>query len=154
MVAINTNFPPPKPGEPTWWEKGAQKVGINVQAEQSKAQNARDNLQRLLANDAPRMTTADLAHLFQPVLLTTPPELDRLVSDSNADYLKGLRSLEQNLDALARASTGEQATVIPQARASLTQARAAHTALADKFSNVGNEGLNKELAVLLAQRNR
>jgi type VI secretion system protein ImpL len=152
MVAVNTNFPPPKPGEPSWWEKGAQKVGLSsiTQAE-SKAQNANDRIRQVLANDAPRMTTADLARLFQPVLLTTPPDLDRLVSDTNADYLKGLRSLEQNLDALARASTAEQATVIPQARASLTQAHASHTALADKFSNVGNEGLNKELAVLLVQ---
>ena len=152
LAAVNTNFPPAKPGEPNWWEKGAQKVGLGglVQAE-SKGKKAGDQLRQFLADDARMMTSADVARLFQPVLFTTPAELDRLVNDNDGAYVLGLRGLQQSLDALARASSTEKATVIPQARTALAQARASQAGLADKFTDVGNEGLSRALSNLLDQ---
>jgi type VI secretion system protein ImpL len=152
LAAVNTNFPAAKPGELSWWEKGAQKVGLGglVQA-QSKGAKAIDRARQFVGDDTIMMTSADVARLFQPVVFTTPPELDRLVNDNDGAYVQGLRGLQQSLEALARASTAERATVIPQARTSLTQARAAQAGLADKFTDVGNEGLSRKVADLLGQ---
>ncbi len=152
MVATNTNFQLAKPGEPSFWEKGARKFGLgSVVDDKAKAQKAAGQVEQAISGDAPRMTTADLARLFQPVAFTTPPEVDRLVNDNDAEYVKGLRGLGDSLDALGRASSTERAAAIPQARTALTQARTSHDALADKFFDVGNEGLNKQLSDLLDQ---
>jgi len=148
LIAINNGFQPPKADDPSVFDKGLQKLGLA--ATKAKAEKAADRAEQL-AGGAPRMTTADLARLFQPVLLTTPPDLDRLVNDNNAEYVKGLRGLQQSLDALARASAAEEVTAIPQARTALVQAHAARAALADKFLDVGNQGINRELADLLDQ---
>jgi type VI secretion system protein ImpL len=148
LVAVNTSFPPPKPGEQSVLDKVINKAGFG--SSKAKADKASDRVQQFLAGDA-RMTTADLAKLFQPVLFTAPPDLDRLVNDNNIEYVKGLRGLQQNLDALARASAAERMTAIPQARTAFVQARAARAALADKFLDVGNQGLNRQLADLLEQ---
>jgi len=152
LAAVNTNFPPAKPGELSWWEKGAQKVGLSglVQT-QAKGEKAVDRLRRIAGDDTIMMTPADVARLFQPVVFTTPPDLDRLVNDNNGAYVQGLRGLQQSLDALARASAAEKATVIPQARTSFNQASAARAGLADKFTDVGNEGLSRKVADLLDQ---
>jgi len=151
MAAENTNFQPPKPGELTWWEKAAQKVGFGgaLQAE-SAGEKSVSRVGQLLSSDAPLMTAADVATLFQPVLITTPPA-DLLVNANNKDYVEGLRKLTQGLDGLSRASTAERAGALAAANAALTQASAAHTALSDKFPDVGKEGLNKMLADLLNQ---
>ena len=149
LVAANTGFAPPKADEPSVFDKVVQKAGLG--ATKAKADKASNRVEQIFSGGAPRMTTGDLARLFQPVLLTTPPELDRLVNDNNTEYVKGLRALQQNLDALARASAAERMTAIPQARAALVQAHSVRSALADKFLDVGNEGLNKQLADLLDQ---
>ncbi len=149
LVAINTGFQPPKADEPSVLDKGLQKFGLA--ATKAKAEKAANRAEQFLAGGAPRMTTGDLARLFQPVLLTTPPDLDRLVNDNNAEYVKGLRALQQSLDALVRASAAEEVTAIPQARTALVQAHAARAALADKFLDVGNQGINRQLADLLDQ---
>lgn len=152
LVATNTNFPPSKPGELSFWEKQAKKVGFGaVVDDKAKANKAVGQVQQAVGGDSSGLTTADLARLFQPVEFTTPAEVDRLVNDNDADYVKSLRGLDDSLDALARASTTERATAIPQARTALTQAQASEAALADKFFDVGNEGLNKQLADLLNQ---
>jgi type VI secretion system protein ImpL len=148
LVAMNTSFPLPKPGEPSIFDKGLQKLGLGTT--KAKADKASDQVQHFIVGDT-RMTTGDLAKLFQPVSFTTPPETDRLVNDNDAEYVKGLRTLQQSLDALARASAAERMTAIPQARTALVQAHAARAALADKFLDVGNEGLNRQLADLLDQ---
>lgn len=152
LVAVNTNFPPPKADEPSYWDKLAQNVGLNglLQAK-SQALSAEDKARQLLAPEAPLMTTADLARLFQPVRYATPPDLDRLVNDKNKPYIDGLRGLQQGMDGFDRAATAERPAAINQARAALAQARMAHDALADNFSDVGNEGLNKVLSDLLDQ---
>jgi type VI secretion system protein ImpL len=152
MVAANTNFQLPKPGEPSWWDKGLQKAGLgSVVDNKNKAAKAADQVEQAIGVNTPGLTTADLARLFQPVAFTTPPAADRLVSDNNADYIKGLRGLDDSLDALGRASAADRATAIPQALAALTQAKGSETALADKFFDVGNQGLNKQLGDLLVQ---
>jgi type VI secretion system protein ImpL len=148
LVAINTGFQAPKADEPSVIDKGLQKFGLS--AAKSKAEKASNRVEQMLGG-VPRMTSADLARLFQPVLLTTPPDLDRLVNDNNTEYVKGLRGLQQSLDALARASAAEEVTAIPQARTALVQAHAARAALADKFLDIGNQGINRELADLLDQ---
>jgi type VI secretion system protein ImpL len=152
LAAVNTNFPPAKPGELSWWEKGAQKVGLGgvVQAQQ-KGEKAADRLRQFVADDTIMMTPADVARLFQPVAFTTPPDVDRLVGDNDGAYVQALRGLQQGLEALARASPAEKATATPQARTALAQARAAHAGLADKFTDVGNEGLSRQLIDLLDQ---
>lgn len=152
LVSANTDFPPPKPGELTWWEKGAKKVGFGSAVDdKAKATKAVDRVEQAVGGDSPRLTTADLARLFQPVQYTTPAQVDRLVNDNDADYIKGLRGLQSSLDALGRAASSERATAIPQAQGALNQAKASETALADKFFDVGNEGLNKQLSDLLEQ---
>lgn len=156
LAAVNTSFPPAKPGELSWWEKRAQDVGLGglVQAQaqaQAKDDKAVAQLRQLAGDDTIMMTAADVARMFQPVALTTPPELDRLVNDNDAAYVQGLRGLQQSLEALSRASGAEVATVIPQVQTALTQARSAQTALADKFTDVGNEGLSRQVADLLEQ---
>jgi type VI secretion system protein ImpL len=152
MAAVNTNYQPPKPGEKSWWEKGAQKVGLGrlVQAK-AKGEKAADQALQFVVNDSITMTTADIGRLFQPVLFTTPPDQDLLVNDRDTAYVNGLRDLQRNLEALDRASTAEKAAVIPQARAALILARKAHADLADKFTDVGNEGLKGRLSNLLEQ---
>jgi len=150
LVAINTNFPQPKPGESTL-EKGAKKIGLGgfVQAK-TKAEAAGGQLESLVPGGARRMTKADLGKLFQPMQFTTPdPGL--LVNENDGEYVKSLRALQQSLDSLANASTTDRATIIPQAHASATQAHTSRNALADKFYDVGNEGLNRLLADLLEQ---
>jgi type VI secretion system protein ImpL len=151
LVSTNTDFAPPKPGELSWWERGAKKFGLGTGNNKTKPGKGVDQREQALGADSPRMTTADLARLFQPVQFTTPAEVDRLVNDNDSDYVKGLRGLQSGLDALGRASATERATAIPQAQVALNQARASQTALADKFYDVGNVGLNKQLATLLEQ---
>jgi len=148
LVAINTGFQGPKADEPSVIDKGLQKFGFS--ATKAKVDKASNRVEQALGG-VPRMTSADLARLFQPVLLTTPPDLDRLVNDNNTEYVKGLRGLQQSLDALSRASAAEEVTAIPQARTALVQAHAARAALADKFQDIGNQGINRELADLLDQ---
>jgi type VI secretion system protein ImpL len=152
LAAVNTGFPGPKPGELSFWEKGAQKVGLGslVQAE-AKGQKAIDRARQLVTDDSVAMTPADVARLFQPVLFTTPPEVDRLVNDNDMAYVMGLRGLQQNLEALGRATPAEKAAFIQQAQMALSQARMAHAGLADKFTDVGNEGLSRQLSNLLQQ---
>ncbi len=148
LVAENTNFPSAKQGEPSWWDRIG--LGSLVQS-QSRAEQTTDRIRQLLKSDAPPLTTADLARLFQPVLYTTPAELPVLVNDNNRPYVEGLRGLARHLDALARVPRAEKVTLIPPARAALDQAEQAHVKLADNFHNVGNEGLNKQLSSLLKQ---
>jgi type VI secretion system protein ImpL len=152
MAAANTNFPPPKPGEQSMWEKTAQTIGLGglVQAK-AKGEKAAEQARSLIPDDSIAMTTADIFRLFQPVLFTTPPDLDRLVNDNDMAYVAALRALQQNLEALGRASAAERATAIPQAQGALAQARAAQAGLADKFTDVGNEGLSRQLSSLLLQ---
>ena len=152
MAAVNTNFTPAKPGEPSWWEKGADKVGLGnlVQAKKNGTDVAA-RIKQYVADDSLLMTSADVARLFQPVAFTTPPELDRLVNDNDGAYVQGMRGLQQSLEALARASTQERLAAIPQARTALQQATAAHLGLSDKFTDVGNEGLSRQVSLLLEQ---
>ena len=152
MAAINTSFPPPKPGEPSMWDKAAQTVGLGglVQAK-AKGEKAVAQVQQLIPDNTVTMTSGDIFRLFQPVLFTTPPELDRLVNDNDMAYVTGLRGLQQSLEAYGRATQAEKATVIPQAQAALSQAKMAHAALADKFTDVGNEGLSRIVSNLLYQ---
>jgi type VI protein secretion system component VasK len=63
----------------------------------------------------------------------------------------GLRGLQKALDELARASPADLQALIPPARQALAQAKSAHHALADKFDDAGNQGLNRDLADLLEQ---
>lgn len=151
MVAVNTNFPPPKAAAVGLVEKGATRLFPGLAQAKDKAQAAKSEAEQLVDGGTPRMTAVDLFRLFQPVLLTTPPDIDRLVNDNDGDYVKNLRSLEQSLDALGRASTTELAAAIPQARTALAQARTAHAALADKFFDLGKEGVNKQAEDLLEQ---
>jgi type VI secretion system protein ImpL len=152
LVATNTNFQLPKPGELSGWEKGAKKYGLGGAVDdKAKAVKTAQQVEQAIGPDTPRLTTADLARLFQPVAFTTPPDVDRLVNDNDADYVKGLRALGDSLDNMGRAAAAERATVIPAARTVLTQAKNSQVALADKFFDVGNEGLNKQLADLLEQ---
>lgn len=152
MAAVNTNFPPARPGEPSWWEKGAQKVGLGdlVQKQKQGAQTA-DRIRQFVADDSLLMTSADVARLFQPVTFTTPPEVDRLVNDNNGAYVQGMRSLQQSLEVLARASSAERGAALRQTRSVQQQAFTAHLALSDKFTDVGNEGLSRRVSVLLEQ---
>ena len=152
MAAINTSFPPPKPGEPSMWDKAAQTVGLGglVQAK-AKGEKAVTQVQQLIPDNSVMMTAGDIFRLFQPVLFTTPPELDRLVNDNDMGYVTGLRGLQQSLEAYGRATQAEKPTAIPQAQAALSQARMAHAALADKFTDVGNEGLSRIVSNLLLQ---
>jgi type VI secretion system protein ImpL len=151
MAAENTNFQQPKQGELNWWDKAAQKVGFGGLAQaESDAAKTQSRVSQILANDAPLMTAADVATLFQPVLVTTPPA-DLLVNGNDKDYVEGLRKLREGLDAFNRASTADRPNALAGANATLMQARAAHAALADKFPDVGKEGLNKLLSDLLKQ---
>ena len=118
-------------------------LGSLVQAE-AKGQKAIDRARQLVTDDSVAMTPADVARLFQPVLFTTPPEVDRLVNDNDMAYVMGLRGLQQNLEALGRATPAEKAAFIQQAQMALSQARMAHAGLADKFTDVGNEGLSRQ----------
>ena len=151
MAAENTNFQPAKPGDLNWWEKAAQKVGFGgaLQAE-SDAEKTAGRLSQLLASDAPLMAPADVATLFQPVLIATPPP-DLLINANNKEYVEGLRKLREGLDGLVKASAADQAAAITAANGALTQARMALAALTDKFSDVGKEGLNKLLSEFLKQ---
>jgi len=152
MAAINTSFTPPKPGEPSMWDKAAQTVGLGglVQAK-AKGEKAVAQAQQLIPDNSVMMTTGDIYRLFQPVWFTTPPELDRLVNDNDMAYVAGLRGLQQSLEAYGRATQAEKATVLPQAQAAMSQAKMAHAALADKFTDVGNEGLSRIVSNLLLQ---
>src|SRR6202041_1159988 len=70
MAAENTNFPLSKQAELSWWDKAAQKVGFGGLAQaESDAAKAQSRVSQILANDAPLMTAADVATLFQPVLV-------------------------------------------------------------------------------------
>ena len=149
MVAVNTYFPSTKPVDPGAADKLVQKLGFG--STKTKIENAGKTAETLLNGDAPLMTDADLSRLFQPASFTTPPDLDRLVNDNNRDYINGLRGLQLNLDALARASASERGATIPATRGALGQAHTAQTSLADKFSSVGNQGVNNILADLLDQ---
>ncbi len=152
MAAVNTNFTPAKPGEPSWWEKGAANVGLGSLVQtKAKGDAAAARIKQFVADDSLLMTSADIARLFQPVAFTTPPELDRLVNDNDGAYVQGMRGLQQGLEVLARASTQERATAIPQAQTALQQAFAGHRGLSDKFTDVGNEGLSREVSNLLEQ---
>ena len=152
MVALNTNFPPPKPGEPSMWDKAAQTVGLGGLVDaKAKGAKAVEQAKQFIPTDSVAMTTADIYRLFQPVLFTSMPEQDRLVSDNALPYVTGLRALQQSLEALGRASTVERATVIPQAQGALSAAKTSHAGLADKFTDVGNEGLSRIVSNLLLQ---
>jgi len=152
MAAVNTNFTPAKPGEPSWWEKGAANVGLGSLVQtKAKGADVAARIKQFVADDSLLMTSADIARLFQPVAFTTPPELDRLVNDNDGAYVQGMRGLQQSLEVLARASTQERATAIPQAQTALQQARAAQQGLSDKFTDVGNEGLSRQVSNLLGQ---
>ena len=151
MAAENTNFQLPKQGELNWWEKAAQKAGLGglLQA-QASGEKSLSRASQLLSNDAPLMTAADVASLFQPVLITTPPSA-LLVNDANKEYMDGLRKLTDALAAYARASDADKGAALQNANAAVAQAGAAHTALSDKFPDVGKEGLNKLVSDLLKQ---
>jgi hypothetical protein len=152
LVAINTNFPAAKPGELGFWEKGAQSLGFNRALEaKSKTEKGVAEAKKLIENESRLMAPADLARLFQPVLFTTPPDTEVLVNDHNGPYVDGLRKLQAGLENWVQGSASEKPTAISAARAALTQARNALAGLADKFNNVGNEGVSKQLEDLLEQ---
>jgi type VI secretion system protein ImpL len=149
MAAINTSFPPPKPGEVSMFDKAVQTVGLG--GLKAKGTKAVEQVKQLAADDSAAMTTGDIFRLFQPVLFTSQPEQERLVSDNALPYVTALRALQQSLEALVRSTTNEKATAIQQAQMALSQARMAHAALADKFTDAGNEGLSRQLSNLLEQ---
>src|SRR5262249_34771755 len=66
LVAKNTNFPPPKPGDRGILGKVGDLIPGKSQAEQA---------QQFLQGKLQLMTEADLNRRFEPVLWTTPPEL-------------------------------------------------------------------------------
>jgi type VI secretion system protein ImpL len=151
MVADNTNFPPPKPGELTFWEKTQQKLGLgDVNQAKSAAQKAVGNI---LGNDAPLMTAADVATYFQPVRVVIPPPFDRPVNDNDEAYVQGLRKLKAGIDGMIAApSTRDgQTAALTVANAALLQANDALKSLSDKFPDVGQTGLRKVLASLLSK---
>src|SRR5262249_40989414 len=87
---------------------------------------------------------------FEPVLWTTPPELDLLVSGNNGAYINGLRGLQEKLDALSRAQEAEKQQAIQASQAALQEAKKTHSGLTDKFSD-GGGGVRKPLSALLYQ---
>ena len=147
LIAKNTNLASTKPAEPGLLEKGAQTLGFGQS--KSKAEKAIGQVRQYTGNDSPLMTAADVSRLFQPVWFTTPADQDLLVNEHNEPYIKGLRGLGENLDKLAQAPAADQPAAIIQAQAALQQAKDAHAALRDKFSDV--EGMNKQLSDLLYQ---
>jgi len=153
MAAVNTNFPPPKPGELSAWEKGLQTVGLgNAVQARAKGTKALEQVKQLVPDDSIAMTPSDIYRLFHPVLFTSMPDQNRLVSDNALPYVTALRTLQQSLEALGRAtSLAERNAAIPMAQTALTQARNAHAALADKFEDVGNQGLRRPLGSFLEQ---
>jgi type VI secretion system protein ImpL len=152
LVAVNTNFTTAKPGDKGAIEKGVERLGFGGLIQSGKkAEKEIEHAQEVRAGDAHPVTKADFARLFQPVLFMTPTEADLLVGDHNGKYVEGLRALQRSLEALSQATTVEKTPLIPQAHQALQQASESRIALADKFENVGNEGLNKTLSDLLEQ---
>jgi type VI secretion system protein ImpL len=147
LVATNTNFPAPKPGELGLVGKGAQALGLSRVA---KADKALAEGKQLLEKDTRITTPAYLTQLFQPVLFTSPPE-DGLVNDHDRSYIEGLRKLQEGLYTLVQASPAEKPTAISGAHAAFSQAQRAHLALADQFRNAADDGLSKQLTDLLEQ---
>lgn len=151
LTAENTGLAAAVPQTPASVDRAAERIGnrlglgsiINKGRQGSRAAQALDKAHE----SAPEYVT----RVFQPASFTTPPEMNRLVSDNNNNYVNGLRLLQAQLDNLAKASATEQASVIPQARQALTQARANLNGLADRFSNVDNEGVASRLTALLTQ---
>jgi type VI protein secretion system component VasK len=124
---------------------------IGLGQTKAKAEKAIGQARQYFGNDSPLMTAADIGRLFQPALFTTSPDLDLLVNEHNEPYIKGLRGLAESLDRLGQALAADRPAAITQAQAALLQAKQAHAALADKFSDAGSEGFNKQLSDLLYQ---
>src|SRR5262249_2347165 len=110
MAAVNTNFPPAKLGEQSFLEKQAKNLGLGglVQAK-AKGEKAVEQARQLISDDVP-MSPSDIWRLAQPAILTTPPDVDRLVSDANMGYVMGLRTLQQSLEAIGRAPGAPEKT--------------------------------------------
>lgn len=155
MVAENTNFPAPKPGEPSYWDKignVAQTLGFSsVSQAQATGKQALSQAEQLQGNDTPMMTRGDVAKLFQPVQVTTPPDSPTLVSDNNQPYVNGLRKLRDAIGDFAGASSADKQAKRAAAEDAKKQAAGAVSALSDRFPDVGKEGLNKVLTKLLNQ---
>jgi type VI secretion system protein ImpL len=151
LIADNMVFPAPKPAEKSALEGLAQKAGFGGLAQAgAKTEEAAGQVQKHLSSDGGIMNIHDLVNQFNPVLYTTPPG-DGLVNEHNKEYVNGLRALQESLAAMKGLPTEAIATTIPKALDALSQARKAQYDLADKFSSVGDGGLSKQLADLLAQ---
>jgi type VI protein secretion system component VasK len=151
LVALNTSFPQAKAAEPGLLERSANALGTLVPNAKDKALKAKASLDQIRNGSAEVLTPASVSRIFQPVLVTTPPDVDHFVSDNNSPYVGGLRNLQLGVEQLSRASTAEKMGASVQARAAVSQARIAHAGLADKFSNAGSEGVGKQLSDLLLQ---
>ena len=153
MTAENTDFPPPKPGELTAWEKTAQKLGLGggVSQAQAAADKARGAVTQILTGqDAVLMTPADVGALFQPVMVTALSS-GPLVNDKNRDYVNGLRQLKEKVDLYSNATGASKSDALNAANLALTQALDAHAKLSDTFDDAGKQGLNRVLSALLKQ---
>ncbi len=151
LVSENTNFPE-KAGEVSQWEGYAEKFGLASLLQKKKAaEKAVDQIDQAMPKPA-GLTSRDVALLFQPAHATTPPALPVLVSEGNQAYITGLRTLQQQLEAYSHASGSEErSSLIPQARSAVSAAESSLNGLADKFANIGNQGLNVQLTSLLRQ---